>query len=302
MARAETYPARPVRIIVGTPAGASPDVTARIVAQWLSQRLGQPFVVEDRDGAAGSIAAQSVARSAPDGYTLLLFSASAVINPAVYAKLNVDFARDIAPVASIVTFANVITVNPSFPAKTLPDFIAYAKTHPGKINLGTPGVGAPQYVAAALFKMMTGVDIVVVPYRGGPAAVTDALSGQIQGMIGTVLLTLPQIQTRTLIGLAVTGAVRSDLLPDIPTVSEFVPGFEASQWIGIGAPKRTPEAIVDRLHREINAGLADPAIGARIAALGGTAIPKSRSDFSSFIAAETEKWGKVVKSAAGKAS
>jgi tripartite-type tricarboxylate transporter receptor subunit TctC len=265
------------------------------MAQWLSQRLGQTVFVENRNGGNENLATQAVVDATPDGYTLLLASASNAINAALFTNLNFNFIRDIAPVAGVVTFPMVITVNSSFPAKSLPELMANAKAHPGKINLGTPPLGSPHYVAGELFKMMTGADIVLVAYRGGPAAVTDALSGQIQGVIGTVLLTLEQIKSGALRGLAVTSTTRSELLPEVPTVDQFVPGFEAGQWLGIGAPKNTPVEIIERLNREISGGLADAALKARIAELGGLALPGSAADFGKFIGEETKKWGSVVK-------
>jgi tripartite-type tricarboxylate transporter receptor subunit TctC len=297
IARADTYPTRPVRLIVGGTPGSAPDVIARLVAQWLSQRLGQTMFVENRNGASDNLAAQAVVDATPDGYTLLLASASNAINATLFADLKFNFIRDIGPVAGVVTFPMVITVNAAFPAKSLAELLADAKAHPGQINIGTPPLGSPQHVAGELLKIMTGADIVFVPYRGGPAAVTDALSGQIQGAIGTVLLTLPQIKSGGLRALAVTSTTPSALLPGIPTVNQVVPGFEAGQWVGIGAPKSTPADIVERLNREINAGLADTTFTARIAELGGMALPGSSADFGKFVAAETKKWGDVIKSA-----
>ena len=300
-AATQRYPSRPVRIIAGSGAGTSPDVVARLIAQWLSQRLGQPFVIENRDGAAGSLAAQLVARAEPDGHTLLLFSASAVINPAIYDKLNISVQRDIAPVGSLVSLPNIIAVRSAYPAKTLTDLIADAKQHPGRINVGTPFAGSPQFVAGELFNRMAGVDIVLIPYRGGPPAVTDALGGQVQGVIGTVLLLIDHIRSGSLRALAVTGAKRSGLLPEVPAVGEFIPGFEASQWIGLGAPKGTPPQIVEKLNREINAGLSDPTLRMRIDNLGGTPEAQSVAAFSKFIADETAKWAEVIKGAGVKA-
>jgi tripartite-type tricarboxylate transporter receptor subunit TctC len=297
IASADSYPARPVRLIVGGTPGSAPDVIARLVAQWLSQRLGQTVFVENRNGASDNLATQAVVEAAPDGYTLLLASASNAINATLFASLKFNFIRDIVPIAGVVTFPMVITVNAAFPAKSLPELLADAKAHPGKINIGTPPLGSPQHVAGELFKMMTGVDVVLVAYRGGPAAVSDALSGQIQGVIGTVLLTLPQVKSGGLRALAVTSTTRSALLPEVPTVDQFVHGFEAGQWVGIGAPKNTPIEIVERLNREINDGLADAAIKARIAQLGGVALPGSAADFGEFIVAETKKWGDVIRSA-----
>jgi tripartite-type tricarboxylate transporter receptor subunit TctC len=294
-ALAQSYPGRPVRLIVGAVPGSAPDVIARLTAQWLSERLGQTFVVENRNGASGNIATEAVVRALPDGYTLLLVSASNAINATLYDNLNFNFIRDIAPVAGVVSFPMVITVHSTFPVKNLPEFLAYAKSTPGKINIGTPGIGSPQHVAGELFKMMTGANIVLVAYRGGPPAISDALSGQIQGVIGTVLLTIDHIRSGGLRALAVTGTTRSELLREIPTVSEFVPGFEASQWIGIGAPKNTPMGIINRLNDKINSGLADASMKARVIDLGGRVLPGSPGEFGKYIDAETEKWAKVIK-------
>ncbi len=294
-AHADTYPARPVRIIVGSVPGAAPDVIARLAADWLSRRFGQTFFVDNRNGASGNLAAEAVAGAAPDGYTLLLVSASDAINATLYQHLKFDILRDFAPIAGIVGFPMVVTVSPRFQAKTLPELIAYAKANPGKLNIGTPPVGSPQHVAGELFNMMSGTDIVFVAYRGGPQAITDALSGQVQGVIGTVLLTIEQIRSGGLHPLAVTGSSRSALLPDIPTVSTFVPGFEATQWVGLSAPKNTPPEIVDRINRELQAGLSDPATKTRITNLGGTTLPGSPTAYGKFAAGEVEKWGKVIK-------
>jgi len=297
IASAETYPTRPVRLIVGGTPGSAPDVIARLMAQWLSQRLGQTVFVENRNGASDNLATQAVVDATPDGYTLLLASATNAINATLFANLNFNFIRDITPVAGVVTFPMVITVNSSFPAKSLPELLADAKAHPGKINIGTPPLGSPQHVAGELFKLMTGVDIVLIAYRGGPAAVSDALSGQIQGVIGTVLLTLEQIRSGGLRALAVTSTTRSELLPEVPTVDQFVPGFDAGQWVGIGAPRNTPVEIIERLNRDINRGLADAALKARIAELGGVVLPGSPADFGKFVAEETKKWGNVIQAA-----
>lgn len=294
IARADAYPVRPVRLIVGGTPGSAPDVIARLTAQWLSQRLGQTVFVENKNGASDNLATQAVVDATPDGYTLLSVSASNAINATLFANLKFDFIRDIAPISGVVTFPMVITVNASFPVKDFPALLAYAKANPGKINIGTPPLGSPQHVAGELLKMMTGADIVFVAYRGGPAAISDALSGQIQGAIGTVLLTLPQIKSGGLRAVAVTSTVRSVLLPEIPTVDQFVPGFEAGQWVGIGAPKKTPVEIVERLNREINAGMADATFKARITDLGGVPLPGSSADFGKFVAAETKKWGDVI--------
>jgi tripartite-type tricarboxylate transporter receptor subunit TctC len=292
---AADYPARPVRLIVGGAPGSAPDVIARLIAHWLSQRLGQTIFVDNRNGASGNLAMEAVVTAPPDGYTLLLISASNAINVTLYDKLNFNFVRDIAPVAGVVSFPMVITVNSSFPARTLAELIAYAKKHPGKLNIGTPPIGSPQHVAGELLDMMTGAEIVFVAYRGGPDAISDALSGQTQGVIGTVLLTIEQIRSGKLRPLAVTGEGRSELLPDVPTVNEVVPGFEASQWIGIGAPKHTSKEIIERLNHEINVGLGNDSLKARIVGLGGAEFSGSVGEFEMFIAGEIGKWAKVIK-------
>jgi tripartite-type tricarboxylate transporter receptor subunit TctC len=292
---AADYPARPVRLIVGGAPGSAPDVIARLIAHWLSQRLGQTIFVDNRNGASGNLATEAVVAAPPDGYTLLLISASNAINVTLYDKLNFNFVRDIAPVAGVVSFPMVITVNSSFPARTLAELIAYAKKHPGKLNIGTPPIGSPQHVAGELLDMMTGAEIVFVAYRGGPDAISDALSGQTQGVIGTVLLTIEQIRSGKLRPLAVTGEGRSELLPDVPTVNEVVPGFEASQWIGIGAPKHTSKEIIERLNHEINVGLGNDSLKARIVGLGGAEFSGSVGEFEMFIAGEIGKWAKVIK-------
>jgi tripartite-type tricarboxylate transporter receptor subunit TctC len=292
---AQAYPTRPVRLIVGGTPGSAPDVIARLMAQWLSQRLGQTVFVENRNGASDNLATKIVIDAAPDGYTLLLAAGSNAINATLFSNLNFNFIRDIAPVAGVVDFPMVITVNSSFPAKNLPELLANAKAHPGKINIGTPPLGSPQHVAGELFKMMTDADIVLVAYRGGPAAISDALAGQIQGVIGTVLLTLQQIRSGALRALAVTSVKPSELLPGVPTVDQFLSGFEAGQWMGIGAPKNTPVEIIEQLNRDVNAGLADPSFKTQLATLGGVVMPGSPKDFGRFVADETEKWGKVIK-------
>jgi tripartite-type tricarboxylate transporter receptor subunit TctC len=302
VARAEAYPTRPVRMFVGSTPGAAPDVVARLFGQWLGERLGQPFVVENRPAGGGNLAAEPVVRAPPDGYMLLVFSASNAIDTTLLDTLNFDLARDIAPVAGLIELPMLLSVNPSFPAKTLPEFIAYAKANPGKVNIGTPPVGSPQYVSGALLEMMTDTKLAIIPYRGGPAAVTDALSGQIQGVIGTVLLVMAQAKAGTLRPLAVTSTTRSELLPDVPAMAEFLPGYEASQWVGIGAPKNTPAAIVNKLNAEINAALADPAMKAKVTALGGMVLPGTASEFGVFVADETVKWAKVVKFSGARAN
>jgi len=302
IAHADAYPSRPVRMLVGSTPGAAPDVVARLFGQWLAERLGQPFVVENRPAGGGNLAAEPVVRAPPDGYMLLVFSASNAIDTTLLDTLNFSLARDIAPVAGLIDLPMLLLVNPSFPAKTLPEFIAYAKANPGKINIGTPPVGSPQYVSGALLEMMTDTKLAVIPYRGGPAAVTDAISGQIQGVIGTVLLVMAQAKAGTLRPLAVTSTKRSELLPDVPAMAEFLPDYEASQWIGIGAPKNTPAAIVTKLNVEVNAALADPAMKAKVTALGGMVLPGSAGEFGKFVADETVKWAKVVKFSGARAN
>jgi tripartite-type tricarboxylate transporter receptor subunit TctC len=295
VAKAQAYPSRPVRLIVPFgPAGAT-DITARLIAQWLSERLGQQFVIENRPGAGGNVGTEAVVRAAPDGYTLGLFGASSAINATLYDKLNFNFVRDIAPIAPIVRFPYIMVVNPSVPPKTLPEFIAYAKANPGKINMASVGIGSTTHVNGELFKVMTGTNMVHVPYRSAAAVMTDLLSGQVQLYFGTTASSLEYVIAGKLRALAVTIERRLDALPDIPTVGEFVPGYEASQWYGIGAPKNTPAEIVDRLNKEINAALADPKIKARLADLGGTPLVGSPADFGKLIAEETEKWGNVIR-------
>jgi tripartite-type tricarboxylate transporter receptor subunit TctC len=294
IAAAQAYPARPIRILVGFPAGGTPDILARIVGQWLQDRLGQPVIVEDRPGASGNIATEAVVRSPADGYALLSVASPNAINAAVYDKLNYNFIRDIAPIASITRLPDIMVVNPEFPAKTVPEFIAYAKANPGKIAMASAGNGTSGHVAGELFKMMAGVDLLHVPYRGGPPAVTDLLAGRVQVLFDVVTNSLEQIKAGKLRALAVTTQERCAALPDVPVMAEFVPNYEASYWTGLGAPKGTPGEIVEKLNSEINAGLADPKIKLRIADLGGTVLSLSSSDFGAFIAAETNKWAKVV--------
>ena len=292
---AQAYPTRPVRIIAPTAPGGGPDILARLIGPWLSGQLGQQFVVENRPGGGSNIGTEAVVRAPPDGYTLLMVSTIQAINATLYSKLNFNFLRDIAPVAGIIRLPFVMVVNPSVPAKTVPEFIAYAKANPGKINLGSPGIGTPGHVAGELFKMMAGVDLVHVPYRGGGPVMTDLLGGQVQVLFGSTSLTIEQIRAVKLRPLAVTSATRWDGLPDIPTVNDFVLGYEASAVSGLGAPRNTPAEIIDKLNKEINAALADPNMKARLADLGGTALAGSPADFGKLIAEETEKWGKVVK-------
>jgi tripartite-type tricarboxylate transporter receptor subunit TctC len=296
-ALAETYPARPVRVIVPLAPGGATDVIARLIGQWLSERLGQPFVIENRPGGGTNVGTEAVVKSPPDGYTLLLASTPNTINATLYDKLNFSFIRDMAPVASIIRNALVMVVHPSLPAKTVPEFIAYAKANPRKLNMASPGNGTPNHVSGELFKMMTGVEMVHVPYRSGGPALTDLLAGQVQVMFPATVSSIEYIRAGRLRALAVTTATRSELLPDIPTVAEFVPGYEASNWFGVGAPKATPAEIVEKLNREINAGLADAKMKARLAELGGDALALSPADFGKLIAEDTEKWGKVIRAA-----
>ena len=292
---AQTYPSRPVRLIVPfAPAGGS-DITARLMGQWLSERLAQPFIIENRPGAGSNIATEAVVRAAADGYTLLYVTTANAINATLYDKLNFNFIRDIAPVATISRNTYVMLVHPSMPAKTVPEFIAYAKAHPRKINMASAGTGSPPHVCGELFKMMAVVDLLHLPYRGGGPALTDLLGGQVQVYFATTVASIEYIRTGRLRALAVTTATRSDALPDIPTVAEFVPGYEASSWYGVGAPKATPAEIVEKLNKEINAGLADAKLKARLADLGGDVLALSPADFGKLIADETEKWGNVIR-------
>jgi tripartite-type tricarboxylate transporter receptor subunit TctC len=297
IARAQTYPTRPVRILVGFTAGGAVDIAARVIGQWLSEQLCQQFIVENRSGAGSNVATEVVIRAPADGYTLLQGSATNAINATLYEKLNFNFITDITPIAGVIRFPNVMEVNPSFPAKTVPEFIAYAKVNPGKINMSSAGNGTSQHLSGELFKMMTGVDLVHVPYRGAPQALTDLLGGQVQVSFDPVLASIEHIKSGKLRALAVTTATRSEVLPDVPTVGEFVPGYEASGWNGVCAPKNTPIEIIEKLNQAINAGLADPRMKAKLAALGGTTLPGSSSDFGKLIAEETEKWGKVIRAA-----
>jgi tripartite-type tricarboxylate transporter receptor subunit TctC len=299
--RAQSYPARPVRLIVGFPAGGAADVTARIIGQWLSERLGQPFIIENRPGAAGNIATEAAVRAPADGYTVLLVTTNNAVNATLYDKLNFVFLRDMAPVANVIRFPCVLDVNPSVPVTTVPEFIAYAKANPGKLSMGSSGVGSPQHVSGELFKMMTGVDLVHVPYRGGAPAIADLLGGQIQVMFDALPESIGHIRAGKLRALAVTTASRSEALPDIPAVGDFVPGFETSVWQGVGVPTDTPAAIVDKLNYEINTALANPRIKARFADLGATVFPGSPADFGKLVAGETAKWAKVVKFLGAKA-
>ena len=295
LACAQAYPTRPVRVLVGFAAGGPTDILARLMAQWLSQRLGQPFVVENRPGVGGNLATEAVVNAPPDGHTLLLVAPANTINATLYDKLSFNFIRDIAPVASVASVPNVMVVNPSVPAKTVPEFIAYAKANPGKLNLATSGNGSTTHVSGELFKEMTGVSLVVVAYRGGGPALIDLLAGQMQVMFEPAISVIENIKAGKLRALAVTTASRSELLPDVPTVGEFVPGYEASQWYGISAPKNTPAEIVATLNKEVNTILADPRLKARLADLGSIPTPMTPAEFGKLVADETEKWGKVVK-------
>jgi tripartite-type tricarboxylate transporter receptor subunit TctC len=298
LARAQaTYPTRPVRLIVPFPAGGVGDILARLMGQWLSERLGQQFIVENRPGAGSNVGTEAVVRAPPDGYTLLLVGTPNAINATLYEKLNFNFINDIAPVASIFRGPLVVEVNPSFPAKTLSEFIAYAKVNPGRINMASAGNGSATHVSGELLKMMAGIDMVHVPYRGGAPALTDLLGGQVQIMVDNMPGSIEYIRAGKLRPLAVTTATRSAALPDIPTVSDFVPGYEASGWQGIGAPKNTPAEVIDKLNKEINAGLADPKLKARFIDLGGMVLSLSPAEFGKLFADETEKWGKVVRAA-----
>jgi tripartite-type tricarboxylate transporter receptor subunit TctC len=295
MTWAQAYPARPVRIIVPFPAGQASDTVARLIGQSLSERLGQPFVIENRTGAGGNIGTESVVRAIGDGYTLLLASLSNAVNATLYKKLNFEFIRDIAPVASIGGGPYLMVVNPSVPAKTVAEFIAHAKANSGKINMGSSGSGSVSHVFGELFKMMTGVSLVHVPYRGG--YVPDLLSGQVQVVFSTISSSIQYVRSGMLRALAVTTATRSDVLPDIPTLGEFVPGYEASQWYGVGAPKETPAEVLETLNKAVNAVAADPSIKARLAGVGVDPTPMTSAAFGAFIVEETEKWGKVIRAA-----
>ena len=295
VACAQSYPTRPVRWIVGfTPAGGN-DIVARLMGQWLSERLGQPFVIENRPGAGTNIATEAVVNAPADGYTLLLANMANAINATLYEKLNFNFIRDIAPVAGISQAPLVIAVHPSFPAKTVPEFIAYAKANPGRINMASAGIGSAGHLAGELFKMMAGVNLVHVPYRGNAPALADLIAGQVEVLFPSAASSIEYVRTGKLRGLAVTGATRSDALPDLPTVGDSIPGYEASSLYGIGAPRNTPAEIVDKLNKEVNAALADPKMKARLADLGGVALPGSPAEFGKLIADETEKWAKVIK-------
>ena len=297
IARAQAYPARAVRVVVPVAAGGANDVTARLITQWLSEHLGQQFFIENRPGAGSNIGTEAVIRASTDGYTLLIASSSAAINATLFQTLNFNFIRDITPIASIVRVPQVMQVNPSLPVQNVPEFIAYAKANPGKIAMGSGGNGSPAHVIGEYFKLVTGADLTHVPYRGAAPAVTDLLGGQIQVAFTEMATSLGHIKSGRLRALAVTTAARSEALPDIPTLSEFIPGFEASQWVGLVGPKDTAAAIIEKLNAEINVALGDPGMKARFADLGGTVLPGSPSDFGKLIRDETEKWAKVIRAA-----
>jgi len=296
-ALAQGYPTRPVRVVVGYPAGGSNDTLARMIGPWLSDRLGHPFIVENRPGAGNNIATEAVVRASADGHTLLVVDAANAINTTLYDKLNFNFARDIAPVAGLMDIPLVLSVNPSIPARTIPEFISYARANPAKVSMASAGHGHPSHVSGELFKSMTGVDLVHVPYRGGAPAVTDLLGGHVDVFFGLLSTMIEHVRAGKVRALAVTSAARSEALPDVPTVGEFVQGYEATSWLGIGAPSHTPAEIIDTLNREVNAGLADPGMRSRFAGIGGTPLALSPADFSKLILHETEKWGRVVRAA-----
>jgi tripartite-type tricarboxylate transporter receptor subunit TctC len=297
IARAETYPTRPVHVVVGFSAGGGVDTIARLTGQWLSERFGQQFIIVNRPGAGSNIAAESVVKAIPDGYTLLQLNIANAINATLYEKLNFDIVRDIVPVGGIIRVPLVMAINPSFPARTVPEFIAYAKANPGKINMASGGNGSPQHIAGEQFKMMAGVNLTHVPYRGNAPALTDLIGGQVQIMFDTTPASIELIRAGQIRALAVTTGVRSEVLPDVPTVGDFVPGYEASSWYGVGAPMNTPAEIVDALNKQINAGLADPKMKARFADFDGIPLAGSPADFGKLMADETEKLGKVIRAA-----
>jgi len=299
-AKAQTYPARPLRMIIGYPPGGSADITARLTGQWLSERLGQPVVIESRPGAATNLATEAVVRAAPDGYTLLLVAPANAINATLYDKLNFDFLRDIVPVAGIIRFPNVVVVNPSLPIRTIPELIAYAKANPGKLNMASSGNGSTIHMSGELFKMLTGINMIHVPYRGGAPALTDLMGGQVHVMFDNVPTAAPHIKAGKLRGLAVTSIEPSEVLPDLPTVAQFLPGYEASAWYGLGMPKGTPGEMIDAVNKATNVILADAIAQKRFAELGATLLPGSAADFGKLLVDETEKWGKVVKFAGAK--
>src|SRR6266516_4010279 len=295
IAGAQTYPTRPLRLIIGYPPGGSADITARLTGQWLSERVGQPVVIESRPGAATNLATEAVVRAAPDGYTLLLVAPANAINATLYDKLTFNFLRDIEPVVGIIRFPNVVVVNPSLPIKTIPELIAYAKANPGKLNMASSGNGSTIHMSGELFKMLTGINMVHVPYRGGAPALTDLIAGVMQVMFDNLPTCAEHVKSGKLRGLAVTSMARSDVLPDLPLVADFLPGYEASAWYGLAAPKGTPAESVDRLNKAVNEILADPKAKARFTEIGAILLPGSATDFGKLVADETEKWGKVVK-------
>jgi tripartite-type tricarboxylate transporter receptor subunit TctC len=297
LAFAQTYPNRPLRIVVGFPAGSSTDINARILSPWLSERLGQPVVIENKPGAGTNIAAEAVVRSAPDGYTILWLTSANASNVTLYENLRFNLLRDIAPVAGVVTLPMVLEVNPAVAAKTIPELVALAKANPGKINIASSGVGSVSHLAGELFRSMTGIDMVHVPYRGSPPALADVIAGQVQVMVDALPASLPHIRSGRLRALGVTSAARSDAIPDVPAIGESVPGYEASVWIGAGVPVGTPADVIARLNREINAGLQNPTIKAQLAEGGATPKLQSAAEFGAFLTAETEKWAKVIRAA-----
>ena len=301
VARAQAYPSRTARIVVGFPAGGATDIMARLMGDWLTERLGQQFLIENKPGASGNIGTEAVAKAPADGYTLLQIVTPHAINAALYTNLNFDFMRDIAPVICAARLAYVVVVHPSVPARTIPEFIAYAKANPGKINYGSAGPGTPQNIACELFKMMAGVDLVHVPYRGGAPAATDLVAGHLQVIFAPISESIQHIQAGKLRALAVTTTARLDVLPDVPTVADFVPGYEASGFAGIGAPRNTPTEIIDLLNKELNAGLADAKVKTRIVELGGTVLGGTPAEFGTILSDATEKWARVIKSAGIKA-
>jgi tripartite-type tricarboxylate transporter receptor subunit TctC len=294
---AQAYPSRPVHIIAPTAPTGAPDILARLIGPWLSERLGQQFVVENRPGSGNNIGTEAVVRASPDGYTLLVVTSSNAINATLYDKLNFDFLRDIAAVAGLINLPFVMVINPTVPAKTVPEFVTHAKANPGKISFGSPGIGTPGHVAGELFKMMAGIEMIHVPYRGGGAVLSDLLGGQVQVLFGSTSLAVEQIRAGKLRPLAVTSATRWEGLPDIPTMGDFVPGYEATSLFGLGAPKKTPVEIIDKLNKEVNAGLDNPKLKARLIELGGTVLAGSPADFGKLIADDTEKWAKVIRAA-----
>ena len=299
-AQAEAWPTRPVRLIVGYTPGGSADLTARLMGQWLSERLGQAFVVENRPGGGTNIATEAALRSPPDGYTLLVAAPANAVNATLYDKLNFNFLKDAEPVAGIIRFPNVVVVNPNLPVKSIPELIAYAKANPGKLNMASSGNGSTIHMSGELFKMLTGINMVHVPYRGGAPALTDLISGQVQVMFDNIPTCAEHVKSGKLRGLAVTSTTRSEVLPDLPTVSDFLPGYEASAWYGFAAPKNTPADVIDTLNKATNAALADPVVKTRFTELGAILLPGTPADFGRLLADETEKWGKVVKFAGAK--